>query len=164
MIKLPVAFLPFDPATDYDDSDDDDDDSSSDIDDADDESNETPPHGSMTNGNGNHDHKSARHTGGGVVLVRVGSWNAEISINGSLGFGQRMCFGGDVSCSNKENYEPSSNTSIDGRWTDSGSIGLLHIETGKQVSWHIRISIVSVTVSGSFMRGESRSHRYGSCS
>lgn len=69
MIKLPVAFLPFDPACDYKESDEDDEDLTSDSDDADDESTKDPLHESISNGNGTHERKSVRHNGGGVLLV-----------------------------------------------------------------------------------------------
>lgn len=69
MIALPVAFLPFDPNRDNKDSDDEEEEESSP--ESDEESSEDNLHPSMSNGENNHREKSARHIGGGVVLVSI---------------------------------------------------------------------------------------------
>jgi hypothetical protein len=68
MMALPVGFLPFDPSRDNKDSDDEDDEESSP--ESDEELNEDTLHDSIVNGENNHQQKSARHIGGGVLLVR----------------------------------------------------------------------------------------------
>jgi hypothetical protein len=68
MMALPVGFLPFDPNRDNKDSDDEDDEESPP--ESDEESTEDILHDSIVNGENNHQHKSTRHIGGGVLLVR----------------------------------------------------------------------------------------------
>jgi hypothetical protein len=66
MMALPVGFLPFDPNHDNRESDDEDEEEEEIYA----ESDEDNSHGSISNGENNHEQKQARHIGGGVVLVR----------------------------------------------------------------------------------------------
>ena len=68
MIALPVDFLPFDPNRDNKDSDDEEEEESS-PESEEEESSEDNLHPSISNGENHHRNKSARHIGGGVVLV-----------------------------------------------------------------------------------------------
>ena len=63
---LPVGFLPFDPSCDNKDSDDEEDEELSP--ETDEESNEDTLKDPVVNGENNHQQKSARHIGGGVLL------------------------------------------------------------------------------------------------
>ncbi len=67
-MALPVGFLPFDPNRDNKDSDDEDEDES--CLESDEESIENNLHDPIINGENNHERKSTRHIGGGVLLVR----------------------------------------------------------------------------------------------
>ncbi len=65
---LPVSFLPFDPSCDNKDSDDEEDEELSP--ESDEESTADTLQDPVVNGENNHQQKSARHIGGGVLLVR----------------------------------------------------------------------------------------------
>lgn len=72
MMKLPVTFLPFDPAHDQKGSNGVDDDSSQDTDEDDDDGFEQDDlHDPIGNGTDNQESKQSRHIGGGVLLVSI---------------------------------------------------------------------------------------------
>ena len=132
-MKLPVTFLPFDPAHDHKGSNGVDDDSSQDTDEDDDDGFEQDDlHDPITNGTDNHESKQSRHIGGGVLLVSISlsEWPV-YHLRWYVGFRKWMRPGGDACCSNEEDCESSSSGSIDGGRADSSSTRLLHIQAGE---------------------------------